>query len=311
LIANGDFRWWSRLDANGQDVDSEAPDQIDYTFSVAADDIENDEHGFAADGWQFTRREFAASSDVVSRVTESGGDGAIDTSMQFVGAASGGGTPGINEIEYRVDVQGEWAGSPVTFAVDYDAPAASSISVAVVTYTRDALGALSVQSRKDTGVTTATGTARVVSAALTAQTYAIGFIVRFGQGGSARTWKLRQARAAIGSFPALPYTRLLNARDVLRRYYETGRAVLATSATEGDAIATSAQFGAIKASGLSGTGLRARTRNADSEARSGGVTGISMSADAHSLTIEGVAAHTGSMRIDVDWECEVIYGRGS
>ncbi len=311
LIANGDFRFWNRADINGNVPDINAPDQIDYTYSVEPGDIANRRSGFAADGWQFTRRGYAADNNLVSRVIVSSTvDNATDTALLFLGQAAAG-TPETNELEYRVDVQSEWLGREVTFAVDYLVDNTPDFALAIVFYERDSAGNLIQQSRTDAGVTSPSGTASVVAnQKISASTFAVGFVLVLRQATSANSFQIQKARAAVGRFIDLPYTRPVNAADIVRRYYEAGVALLATTIEAGVQVATSNQLGSVKATGLSdGTTepgkVRAQTR--EGQDRSVNVQSVSIASDGQSVRIEGVASQTAPARIDLDWEVEVVY----
>lgn len=309
MLANGDFRYWSRLDNDALLPDIDAVDQIDYPFSIAGDDVTNHEKMFAADGWMFVERAYEARDGVVSRVTKSVIADATDTALEFIGASGVVGPR--NVLEYRVprivDMQGQF----VTFAFEAETTLTRSIGARIVFYKRGADGVLTVKSVFESTLGPASGTVILTtSEAISADVAAIGFGIVFLQSTAEVAYTVFQARAALGQFRVLPYNRHPSPDQELRHFYERGRIVTASDVEAGVQVASSAQMRASKYTSLiPNRTVRARVLQDASFDRSSNVQGQTVTAESESVVVSAVASATGPVSVDVDWEADVIYTR--
>lgn len=314
LIPNGDFRWWSRNDKNSEPPDCNMPSQIDYAVTADPAKIATGEEVFAADGWQFTKIQFAGSSKKISRMIYSeaalgsGIQNAMDTCLYWEGE---GGTPGmVNYLELRVPAMAEMIGQKVTFSIDYRANTREAIGIGIAFYSRDEAGNFALLgSMSQAGAPTPDGTLLVESATAVAENvYAIGFVIIFQQTTGASNAFVRHARAAYGSYKNLQYTSLPNARDLLRPYYERGRMMSAYNAVEGEDIVACAQFGAVKHVGLSKDNvIVARVVSGTDANRSQNVDSFVLTATEQGIIATGRAISSGLAKIDLEWEALVLY----
>jgi hypothetical protein len=308
LIANGNFRWWSRNDESEVEPDPNNPADIQYAVSVDEADIDAGNDVFAADGWQFTKIQFEGASRNIRRVIYSeaalsaGITDAIDTSLYWEGA---GGDPGfVNHLEYRVPVVAEMQGQKITFAIDYKASAREAIGVAIGFYSRDETGAFTLISRSEKGATLSEGTLLIESnIGITESVYAIGLIVILRQTTGVSEVFVRNARAATGSYATLPYTYDPYARTKLLPYYERGRVIASARALESDDVSAAAQFGGVKFQGLSKDNmLIARQVSGTESNRSQNVDRVTLTATAQGLVVTGRAISSGFVKLDLEWE---------
>lgn len=308
LIANGNFRWWSRNDDNEIEPDSDNPAVIQYPVSVDEADIDAGTDVFAADGWQFTKIQYEGASRLVRRVIYSeaalsaGITDAIDTALYWVGA---GGAPGfVNYLEYRVPVVAEMQGQKITFAIDYRASAREAIGVAIGFYSRDETGEFTLIQRDEKGATTSEGTLLIESSiGISEGVYAVGLIVILRQTTGDSEVFVRNARAATGSYARLPYTYDPNARTKLLPYYERGRVIASARALEGDDVSAAAQFGGVKHLGLSKDNVLIAREVSGTEAnRSQNVDQVTLTATPQGLVVTGRAISSGFVKLDLEWE---------
>lgn len=315
LIANGDFRLWSRRDQAGNVPDVNAQDTIDYPFLTDTADAARDQV-FAADGWQWTKREFEATDGVVSRVILSKdvvpvaaiSDVARDTALQFRGI--GGATISqVNELEYRVPVEGSMLGERITFALNMIvSPSPIYASIGIQFYTRTSSGTLALQgARKTAAPRSASATVAVTSDdTITAATAFVGFIVTMKGGISQAV--LSRACAVIGAVQEVLFTRPQNAEELVRKIYERGSAFVAGAAgASGQAVGVAVQLGAVKSTVLGE--LVAQVQPFATASQSESVSSLAVTSDGHSLRVEGTASSAGPIRIDLDWEVGVRYDR--
>ena len=308
LIANGNFRWWSRNDENEIEPDPDNPAEIQYPVSVDEADIDSGINVFAADGWQFTKIQFEGASRNVRRVIyseaalSSGITDAIDTALYWAGA---GGSPGfVNHLEYRVPVVAEMIGSKITFAIDYKASSRDAIGVGIGFYSRDETGAFTLIQRDEKGATTSEGTLLIESSiAIAENVYAVGLIVILRQATGESEVYVRNARAATGSYARLPYTYDSHARTRLLPYYERGRVISSGRALEADDVSAGVQFGAVKHLGLSKDNVLIAREVAGTESnRSQNVDQITLTATPQGLVVTGRAISSGFVKLDLEWE---------
>jgi hypothetical protein len=317
MIANGNFRWWSRNDKNDYQPDCDSAARVDYTVSSDPQNIDSGTEVFAADGWQLTRIEYGAASKQVSRVVfsdlalNSGIKNAIDMALLWEGEASqGSSTVATNHLEYRVPVAAEMIGQRVTFAVDFQASDRSGIGIGIAFYTRDETGTFELQgSITQTGAAGSSGTLLVVSdTAIVENTYAVGLIIMFPQTTGASEIYVWNARAARGIFKILPYTASVEDRNRLRGYYERGRVSATARLNEGDDMAASVQFGSVKHLGLSKSKqIVAQIVSGDTANRSQNVDQLAFTPNEYGFVLNGRAISSGLTKIDVEWEAFVLY----
>lgn len=303
LIANGDFRYWSRDDADGNTPDPAAQLEIAYASTAEAP--------FAADGWQFTTFAFPARSSRIYRrgltqdVLAAGPGNFGDTALVWEGAGGAGGA--TNVLEYRVPLPASSVGRRVTFAVRHKLSSIAALSIGVALYERTAEGSLRLQAAPTVVAPSAVrGDLLVVSdVAVNERTHAAAFLLLFRQTAGDSSVAVWNARAAVGEYRNLLYTESPNATDVLRKYYERGRLFASGRVLEGDPFGGSVQFGARKFESL-GALEAATIRRSDSD-RSLNLATVVYEATAHGLVATASATSSGSVRLDVDFEAAVRY----
>lgn len=304
LIANGNFRHWSRDDINGNPTDVDS--QVDIVYPSDAD------NPFAADGWQFTQFTFEAESGQIRRkgLTNEVLGGSVsnpsDTALYWEGSA-GTGALGTNVLEYRVPVPPASSGRRVTFGCSYLVNSISNIAIGIALYELTPQGTLQIQNViTPVAASVVQGDLLAVSdLAINERTFAIGFLVYLTQGTGTTSVALWNARAAIGEFRTLPYNEEVNATDILRKYYERGRIFISNNTTEGQQIGTSIQFGAKKHTGL-GTLVAQTIAEADSD-RSLNVDAPVYDPTPDGVTVTANSTSGGLARIDVDFESFIKY----
>lgn len=307
LIANGNFRFWGRDDINGNTTDPDDPSIIQYQIS--------EERPYAADGWQVTDWNFPAKDGVVSRqglsndVIGAGIANANDTALVWVGAPAAASDPpdALNQMEYRVQVPPGSAGNRVTFAINYRVSSTPVISVGVALYELTPQKTLRRQGTVSrVAASVVNGSLLTVSdLEINEATHSVGFIVFLQQTTGDSQAVLWNARAAIGSFRVLPYTEPVNAREILRKYYERGQVFVSQSVLEGERLGISAQFGSVKFTGF-GTLIGQVVDESDSN-RSLNVGEQTFSVTSNSLVVTASSVSNGQARIDLDWEAFVKY----
>ena len=303
LIANGNFRYWSRNDSSGNTPNPDVQSAISYSVSESSP--------YAADGWQFTQFAYQGSvgrvglsKDVVaaSSITNPG-----DTALSWSG--DGGGTA-TNILEYRVPVP---AGLDqfITFGCRYKSNIVGNVSVAVVLYERSASGGLVAQGevKRSSAITSEGDLIATSSIAVSEATVAAGFRVYLTQATGATQVYLWNARAAYGVFRQLPYSEPVGSLDLLRQYYERGRLYSTTTADEADTIGVSTQFGGRKLSVLGD--VRGQVVPGASANRSLNISVPSVTVDRDSLLVAASVISTGLVRVDVDFEAFVHYTTAS
>lgn len=298
LIANGNFKHWSRDDVNGNTPDPDLQQTIDYTVSA--------DSPFAADGWQFTGFNYdgqvsrvGLSKDVLS----TGISNPSDTALSWVGDGGGSAT---NILEYRVPVAAG-LGKRVTFGCKHQSNVLGTVAVGVALYelTDDkqlvTQGTIAVTSALTTeGDLVVTSDIEINEA-----TAAVGFLIYLTQTTGVSTTYLWNARAAIGDFRVLPFTEAVNSTDVLRKYYERGRIYVSTTAGEADIVGGSVQMGSQKHSAI-GT-IEAGVSPFSDSNRSVNLDVPTFSATKNSLVVEAAVISTGLVLLDIDFEVSVRY----
>lgn len=313
LVANGDFRIWSRPLENGAEPNIDGREKISYPIRV--DGFVTRDDVFAGDGWQFTRLEFEADDGEISRiiwsrdVVGSFDDNTVDTGIEWVGQAGGDESGKLNYLEYRVPALPEYAGKKVTFAFDHLSTPREAVGIRLVLYSRDDAGNLSVFDAVESGPLQPEGTLIVTSnLEITDQVYAAGFIIVFYQTNALSTVYVRRARAAIGEYRVLPFTRSISAEDAVRQYYERGQAFTAGNVEEGEEIGTGIQFGSKKLLGLA---ENEEVRMRSLRDRSVNIVRSDFQGSRDGFVVRAPASTSGLAVIDTDWEGAVIYPESS
>lgn len=307
LIANGNFRHWSRDDVNGNPTDPDSQVEIAYPL--------DEDNPFAADGWQFTKLEagFGSESGQIKRVglskdvLQAGLDNANDTALRWEGTGGAAGTLKTNTLEYRTKVAPGTQGRRVTFAMRYRVNSIAVISIGVALYERTPQGTLRLQGNvTQAGASVVQGDLSVISElAINERTFAIGFLVFFNQGTGTTTADIWNARAAIGEFRSLPYNEPVDATDILRKYYERGKAFISNNVVEGQQIGTGVQFGSRKVTGIGE--LEAQTVDQSDSNRSLNVNTPVYDVTADGIVVTAEAVSNGTAKIDVDFEAFLRY----
>lgn len=305
LIANGNFRHWSRDDVNGNPTDVDAQVEIGYALS--------EDTPFAADGWQFTQLAFSSASGQIKRVglskdiLQTGQDNVNDTALYWEGVGGSVGALGTNIMEYRVPVPPGSEGRRVTFSTRFSVSSISVLQVGIALYELTPQKTLRLQgSATVVAASVTSGDVSVISdLAINERTFAIGFLVYLNQGTGTTTAALWNARAAIGEFRSLPYNEAVNATDLLRKYYERGKAYISNNVVEGQEVGIGVQFGAKKFTGLGD--LEAQTIPESDSNRSLNVNTPVYDVTPDGLVVTAQAVSSGVARIDVDFESFIRY----
>lgn len=313
LIPNGDFKVWSRAPSDSSEYpDIESRDII--TLPIDKDSFDAREKIFAADGWQFTRLEFDADDGGISRVLWSRDavgsleENTMDTALRWVGQ---GGTAGqVNYLEYRALAPQGYDGQYVTFAFDYLSNPREAVGIRMVFYQRNEDGSLTAISSKESGPLRTTGTLVLVSSeTLSNKVYAIGFIIGFQQTTGTSTVYVKNARAAIGRYQVLPFTKARDAEDQIRRYYERGQIFSSASVEQSEEVGGASQFGARKEVGLAENNqVAAQVATVAQGNRSVNAGNLAVEASEQGVLARAQAVSTGLVVVDLDWEAAVIYG---
>jgi hypothetical protein len=312
LIANGDFKIWSRAPSDSSLYpDAESRDII--TLPIDKDTFASREKIFAADGWQFTRLEFDADDGGISRILWSRDavgsleENTMDTALRWEGEE---GTAGqVNHLEYRVVAPQGYDGQYVTFAFDYISSPREAVGIKIVFYQRNDDGSLTEISSKESGPLRTSGTLLAVSSeTLSNKVYAIGFIIGFQQTTGKSTVCVKNARAAVGRYQILPFTKPRDAEDQIRRYYERGQVFASASVEQGEEVGGAVQFGARKAIGLSENNeLVAQVSSVASGNRSVNAGNLAVEGSEQGVLARARAISTGLVVVDLDWEAAVVY----
>jgi hypothetical protein len=240
LIANGNFRVWSRNDINSQVPNPDANEEIVYQVTET--------RPFAADGWQFVSLGAVPVNNTISRVS-------IQSDLLGVGPGTDTGlyweigpnqaSTNTSELEYRAPISGSETGKWVTFALSYRGSAPNLVAVNIAIYRLTPTGGVTRELAQSAVATTAIG--RVIVRSLTTipvDAVAIGFVIQFiDRTGNVTVYN---ATGALGEFATIDYTEPVNATDILRKYYERGRLIAAGNTTEAQQVAATIQFGAQK-----------------------------------------------------------------
>jgi len=312
LIPNGDFRMWSRApDSSSAYPDVNSRDIISY--QINKDDLSTRRSIFAGDGWQFTRLEFDPNDGLISRilwsrdVVGSLDENTMDTALKWVGEA---GTAGQqNYLEFRTLAPQGYDGQFVTFAFDYKSQPREAVGIRLVLYERGSDGSLAVHDAVESGPLRTEGTLIISSnTSLNSKVFAIGFIIVLQQTTGISTVYVKNARAAIGRYSVLPFTRSADADDVCSKYYERGQLFASASAEEGEEVGGAVQFATRKLVGLSeNNSIAGALAEALSSSRNVNASGLSLTSTERGILARATAAQTGLVVIDVDWEASVVY----
>lgn len=312
MICNGDFRIWSRPDANGITPDIYSRDKVEYPIQVAG--VGNREKIFAADGWQFTKLTHDPRNGVITRVLWSRDaigsleETTIDTAIEWKGSAGGDSAGSLNYLEFRVESMPDFEGEYVTFAFDYKSYPKEAVGIRIVFYERQSDGSLSAVDDAESGPVREEGTLLIRSnTQINDKVFAVGFIVVFQQTTGESTIYVKKARAAIGDFRILEFTRPVGADDTCRKYYERGSIYATANLADGEDIGASVQFGSKKVAGLAeGGSPRVRQIPVADSNRSVNTYSLEYTGDANAMVVKGQSSG-GLSIVDLDWESEVIY----
>jgi hypothetical protein len=294
LIANGDFYYWS------VNTTLEAPPNLaskEEQFFRA-----NDTNPLLADGWQLTNIGASFKNEAVSRIIRSTAENAATTAMKMVTA--GGTQVGNITLEYRIPAASELVGKPITFALSYAAETPSSLSIGIATFTRTSTG-LEQGDKVQSAAILNSGDLTVTLTAVGENVDQISFFIVIAASSTEEEYTVFNARAAVGVFGYLNYSKVLAAPAILAQYYERGRAFLAQKTTTGAKLGTSAQFGTPKSEELGE--LTARTIETSASDRSSNITGLTYDSNKFGLVLSSTAAGADEAVIDVDWEAYVRY----
>lgn len=313
LISNGDFFQWGRNDSKGDTPDVFARTKIDYT--VKKDGLSSGENIFAADGWQFTRMDFDALNENISRVLwsrdviGSADENTIDTALEWKGSAWSSTPPTgqviENHLEFRTPILGHYVGQYVTLFADYKASHFGSFGIEVRLYERSSSGGFIIQHADRTGVLRTDGTLAIkTSAPINNRTIAVGFVLVFSQLNSPTTTHVKDVRAAIGRYEFLPFRKPQAADLLCRQYYERGTAFNASRLRAGDDLGIASQFGAPKLLGMSDGNVLKIGTIANRCVNAGAPTYASYTGG---LTATVRATVDGLSVVDLDWEASVVY----
>jgi hypothetical protein len=242
------------------------------------------------------------SRDVIGSLEET----TIDTAIEWKGASA---EPGaVNHLEFRVESMPEFEGEYVTFAFDYVSFPREAVGIRIAFYERESDGSLALLDEIESGPIRTDGTLLLRSnTVVNDRVFAIGFIIVLQQTNAESTVHVRRARAAIGDFLDMPFTRPMNADDTCRKYYERGSVYNTANLADGEDMGTSAQYGARKALGLAEDGAsRVRQVPVADSGRSVNVTALNYTGDEYGLVVRGQSSG-GLTIVDLDWESAVIY----
>lgn len=299
LIANGNFRVWSRNDINNRVPNPDANEEIVYQVSTTKP--------FVADGWQFTLFNALPVNSMVSRVS-------IQTDILGVGVGTDTGlyweigpnqsSTNVSELEYRAPVSGSEAGKWVTFALSYRGSASSLLAINVAIYRLTLTG--NVTRELGQAVVAPTASGRLIVRSLTTipiDALAVGFIIQFAD----RTGNVTvyNATGVLGEFATLDYTEPVNSSDILRKYYERGRIIAVGNTTESQQVASTIQFGAQKFTQLGS--LNATVIEGSAYNRSFNVSAPVFDVTRDGLTVVASALSNGLAKIDLDFESYIRY----
>ena len=295
LIANGNFYYWSRMDVDGNNPDLSTSADIHFTLDEGLDEIN------AADGWQATSIGVGPANSTITRtyLTDIGADAATALKYKSTEDVSGPAT----YLEYRVPVGADHRGRGLTFSVDYRTGAAGAVGIGIALYRRSTAG-LSLETTYERIAQDNQGTLTVTTDIVVGNTITeIGFYLIFSGDVSAETlvW---DARAVAGVFGSIPFTPVPNAGASLREFYERGRSVLSTTAVEGDVVQLGTQFGSPKAH--IGEVVARVFQNVGAN-RSVNVSNTTLDATPYAVLASSSATSSGSVSLDIDWECFVKF----
>lgn len=299
LIANGNFYYWSRYTSAGALADLSSQEPLSFVVSETQDEPN------LADGWQVTDFGPGFSGDTARRVIRGTEDNSAATALEVV-TAEGDGQRAV--VEYRIPAAFELQGKSLTFALSYEISAPSSLAIGIAQYTRVG-GQLTLKSKTETFANQVQGEVYVTSEVTVGPDVdQIGFYLLFVGAAATVTHKLWDARAAVGSYTVLPFTKTPEGVATLRGYVERGRAYVAQNALEGATLGLGQQLGTRKEATLGE--LVARTIQSTEANRSTNVGDLSYSVDADSVLVTAFASSAGLSVIDVDWEAFVRYQGG-
>jgi len=299
LIANGNFYYWSRYTSGGSLPDLATQNDLSFVVSEVQDEPN------LADGWQVTEFGPGVSGDTVKRITRATTDNDASTALKLT-TVEGDGQRLI--FEYRIPAAFELNGRSITFATNFETSAAAALGIGIAQYTRVG-GELALKNKVESFAQQTTGelyTTTDVTVGPDVDQIGLYYVLI---GASATvTHTVWNARASVGSYTVLPFTKAPEGIATLRGYTERGRAYATQNATEGATLGLGQQLGTRKEATLGE--LVARTAQVAEANRSTNVGDISYVADSDSVLITAFAASSGLAVIDVDWEVFVRYTGG-
>lgn len=299
MIANGNFRYWSRNDINGAVPNPDASEEIVYQIS--------DTRPYGADGWQFISLGATSVNNTISRVSIQadviGSGVGTDTGMYWEIGPNQSST-NISEMEYRAPISGAEAGKRVTFSISYRASASNLVAANIAIYRITPTGG--VNRDMSSAVVAPSSSGRLIvrsNTTIPVDALAIGFVVQFIDRTGNVT--LYNATGALGDFASIDYTEPLNAGDILRKYYERGRIVAAGNTLEGQQVAATVQFGAQKFTQLGA--LYGEVVAGSAYNRSFNVSAPVFDVTRDGMTVVASSLSNGLAKVDLDFESYIRY----
>lgn len=292
LIANGDFYRWSIRDVNDNIPDLSTQETLEFRC--------NNTNTLLADGWQMTTSSAVPAEELVRRIIRASTQNSSDTALEVTTSTS----TGTMVLEYRIPAAAELAGKQITFAVNFDSEAPQTIIVGVALFSRTANG-MEVQDKSQVTTTNSSGELLVVSPTISSITDQIGFYIAIASTGASVTHKFYHARAAVGIYPKLEYSKVVEASSVLRAYYERGRVFAAQNGIAGNTLGTAIQFGTSKNVELGD--LVVQTVPLSAANRSLNVEDLVYDGNSEGFVVTSTSTGSGLVTIDADWEAYVKY----
>lgn len=289
LIANGDFYYWSKNKTDGSRLALNSQSEETFPLKAASPVL--------ADGWMVTSFGFTPSGETVSRIIRDSAPYSVTTAVKIVGDTG----TGSMVLEYRIPASQELVGKQLTFAIGYESSTASSVSIGIAQFKRGDNG-LEVSARSGAVGTSTEGEIVVNSTVIAETTEQVSFYVVLS---TPATYTLYNARAAAGYYNKLEYNQVMDARSILRQYYERGRLFNAVRSTTGGLVGASTQFGTPKAEEL-GT-LTIQLADESTSNRSTGVGELTLDATIDGVVVTTTSTSNGDITVDCDWECFVTY----
>ncbi len=294
LIHNGDFYYWSKNTLAGKAANLMSKDELEFPISTEAPQ--------AADGWQFTHINGSFDSNSIKRGIGIGTRKTTALRLQFAQNPNATDTQPTT-LEYRIPRGTELSGEKLTFAFDHFTSAAAAVTIGVAQLRRTDAGLITV-SKDEQLVTTFSGTAHITSSSVGSEIDVISFYVKFNPNVPV-SFSMWGARAAVGTFPTLPFSYVKDAALISRAYHERGQFYLATTAQASAVVGASSQFGTSKYLELGD--LVTQTVPSAASDRSKNISNVSYSADRDSITVSASASSDAAFILQTDWEAFVKY----